>query len=207
MLRIDHVVFAVSDLDAAADRFRRVHGLDSAPGGRHPGWGTANRIVPLGHDYIELIAVEDEAVAAGTRFGRAVLERAQSGGGWLAISVSTDDLDAVAGRLGLDVTAGARERPDGTDVRWRSAGLEDPRREPFLPFFIAWEEAAESHPGRLRAGHGVQATGIERIDVEGDDRSLRSWLGGHDVPIRVMDAGARVISVALATHDAQLVIS
>lgn len=206
MLRIDHVVCAVPDLDAAADRFRRDHGLDSAPGGRHAGWGTANRIVPLGHDYIELIAVEDEAVAAGTRFGRAVLERAQGGGGWLAICVSTDDLDAVAGRLGLDVIAGARERPDGTEVRWRSAGLEDPRREPFLPFFISWE-AAESHPGRLRAGHGVQATGIARIDVQGDDRSLRSWLGGDDLPIRVMGAGARVISVALATHAGQLVIS
>jgi catechol 2,3-dioxygenase-like lactoylglutathione lyase family enzyme len=206
VLRIDHVVFAVPDLDAAADRFRRDHGLDSAPGGRHAGWGTANRIVPLGHEYIELIAVEDEAVAAGTRFGRAVLERAQGGGGWLAICVSTDDLDAVAGRLGLDVTAGARERPDGTEVRWRSAGLEDPRREPFLPFFISWE-AAESHPGRLRAGHGVQAKGIARIDVQGDDRSLRSWLGGDDLPIRVMDAGARVVSVALATHAGQLVIS
>jgi hypothetical protein len=174
--------------------------------GAMQGGETANRIVPLGHEYIELIAVEDEAVAAGTRFGRAVLERAQGGGGWLAICVSTDDLDAVAGRLGLDVTAGARERPDGTEVRWRSAGLEDPRREPFLPFFISWE-AAESHPGRLRAGHGVQATGIARIDVQGDDRSLRSWLGGDDLPIRVMDAGARVISVALATHAGQLVIS
>lgn len=206
MLRIDHVVCAVPDLDAAADRFRRDHGLDSAPGGRHAGWGTANRIVPLGHDYIELIAVEDEAVAAGTRFGRAVLERAQGGGGWLAICVSTDDLDAVAGRLGLDVIAGARERPDGTEVRWRSAGLEDPRREPFLPFFISWG-AAESHPGRLRAGHGVHATGIARIDVQGDDRSLRSWLGGDDLPIRVMDAGARVVSVTLATHAGQLVIS
>jgi hypothetical protein len=206
VLRIDHVVFAVPDLDAAADRFRRDHGLDSARGGRHAGWGTANRIVPLGHEYIELIAVEDEAVAAGTRFGRAVLERAQGGGGWLAICVSTDDLDAVAGRLGLDVTAGSRERPDGTEVRWRSAGLEDPRREPFLPFFISWE-AAGSHPGRLRAGHGVQAKGIARIDVQGDDRSLRSWLGGDDLPIRVMDAGARVVSVALATHAGQLVIS
>jgi catechol 2,3-dioxygenase-like lactoylglutathione lyase family enzyme len=207
MLRIDHVVFAVPDLDAAAARFRRDHGLDSAPGGRHRVWGTANRIVPLGHDYIELIAVEDGALAARTPFGRAVLERAKGAGGWLAICVSTDDLDAVAGRLGLDVTAGARERPDGTEISWRSAGLEDPRREPFLPFFISWDGAAESHPGRIRAGHGVQATGIARIDVRGDDRSLRSWLGGDDLPIRVMDAGAGIISVALATHDGQLVIS
>jgi hypothetical protein len=37
MLRIDHVVYAVRDLDDAAERFRRDHGLDSTPGGRHPG--------------------------------------------------------------------------------------------------------------------------------------------------------------------------
>jgi catechol 2,3-dioxygenase-like lactoylglutathione lyase family enzyme len=207
VLRIDHVVFAVPDLDAAADRFRRDHGLDSALGGRHPGWGTANRIVPLGHEYIELIAVEDEAVAAGTRFGQAVLERAQGGGGWLAISVSTDDLDALAGRLGLEVTAGARKRPDGTELRWRSAGLDDPRRESFMPFFITWKGPPDAHPGRARAGHGIRVGGIARVDVEGDDGRLRSWLGDADLPIRVTEAGARVNSVALATYEGELVIS
>ncbi len=48
MLRLDHVVFAVPDLDEAAVRFRGEFGLDSTEGGRHERWGTANRIVPLG---------------------------------------------------------------------------------------------------------------------------------------------------------------
>ena len=40
-MRLDHLVIAVSDLAAPT-------GYESIEGGRHPGWGTANRIVPLG---------------------------------------------------------------------------------------------------------------------------------------------------------------
>jgi hypothetical protein len=208
VLQIDHVVYAVRDLDEAAERFRREHGLDSTPGGRHPGWGTANRIVPLGDDnYIEFIAVVDESVASGTWIGRAVREHVDAGRGWLAICASADDLDQVARRLELEVTSGVRERPDGTELRWRSAGLEDSRREPSMPFFISWEGPPGAHPGRGRAGHGVRVEGIARIDVEANEDAQRSWLGGNELPIRVTNPGARVVSVALATRDGELVIS
>jgi hypothetical protein len=60
-LELDHVLIAVIDLDAAASAFAADHGLDSVTGGRHPGWGTANRIVPLGETYLELVAVVDES--------------------------------------------------------------------------------------------------------------------------------------------------
>ena len=53
----------MSDLAADFD-------LPSVDGGRHPGWGTANRIVPLGDTYIELVTVVDEAEAAQSPFGR-----------------------------------------------------------------------------------------------------------------------------------------
>jgi hypothetical protein len=146
-------------------------------------------------------------VASTSAFGRSVLARADDGGGWLGICGSTDDLDGVVRRLDLDMTRGVRERPDGTELRWRSAGLEDPRRELFMPFFIAWEGPPDAHPGRARAGHGIRVDGIARVDVEGDDNRLRSWLGDETLPIRVMEPGARIASVALATHDGELVIS
>jgi len=38
----------VADLRAAAQELEARHGLVAVEGGRHPGWGTANRIVPLG---------------------------------------------------------------------------------------------------------------------------------------------------------------
>jgi len=207
-VRIDHVVFAVRDLDEAAERFRRDWGLDSSPGGRHPGWGTANRIVPLGRDYLELIAVVDEDEALRSVFGRAVLERAAAGGGWVAICVEPGDLDAVASRLGLDVSEGRRERPDGAELRWRSAGLEDPRRGSWLPFFIAWDVPSELHPGSVRAGHGLRAGGIAWVEVAGDRARLRDWLGDSELPIRVTEGPpAGIRAVGLATAEGEVVIA
>lgn len=206
MLRIDHAVYAVRDLDAAAERFRRELGLDSTEGGHHGRWGTANRIVPFGEDYLELIAAVDADRAAGSDFGRATMEVAAAGEGWLAVAVATDDLDAVAARLDLEIVQGRRERPDGQVLRWRSAGLEDPKRAPWLPFFIAWDVPADLHPARARAGHGVRVQGIAAVDVGGDAGLLRDWLGGEDLPIRATSRAAGVRSVALATADGHLEI-
>src|SRR6476469_4083347 len=52
-------MIAVTDLDAAGREFEARHRLASVAGGRHPGWGTANRIVPLGDAYLELVAIVD----------------------------------------------------------------------------------------------------------------------------------------------------
>jgi hypothetical protein len=53
VLALDHVIVMVQDLDAAARRCYEATGLASVAGGRHPGHGTGNRIVPLGGSYIE----------------------------------------------------------------------------------------------------------------------------------------------------------
>src|SRR4029450_3692890 len=190
MLRLDHVVYAVRDLHEASVRFREAFGLDSVDGGRHEGWGTANRIVPLGDQYLELVAAVHESKGAHTAFGRGVLERAARGGGWFTVAAVADDLDAVATRLGLEVGSGSRTRPDGQIVRWRMAGLDDPRRGAWVPFVRLWDIADELHPGRARAGHGVRATGLGRIEVGGDAERLHTWLGGDELTIPVCDGEA-----------------
>jgi hypothetical protein len=206
MLRLDHVVYAVPDLEEAAVRFREEYGLDSAEGGRHDRWGTANRIAPLGDQYVELVAAVDKTAAARTGFGRGVLERASAGGGWFTLAVVADDLDAVAERLGLEIGSGSRTRPDGEVLRWRSAGLDDPRREPWMPFFLAWDVPDEMHPGRARAGHGVRAHGIAWVEAGGDAERLREWLGGEELPIRVIEGELGLLRVGVATPDREIVI-
>jgi Glyoxalase-like domain len=206
VLRLDHVVYAVPDLDEAGVRFREEFGLDSTEGGRHERWGTANRIAPLGDQYLELVAAVDDQVAAETPFGRGVLERAARGGGWFTLAAVADDLDAVASRLGLEVGSGSRTRPDGQTVRWRMTGLDDPRREAWMPFFLIWDISDELHPGRARAGHGVRATGLGRVEVGGDAERLRTWLGGDELPIRVTDDEPGIHRVAISTADGELVI-
>src|SRR5262245_12974920 len=206
MLRLDHVVYAVAELDEAAVRFRTACGLDSVAGGRHERWGTANRIVPLGDEYVELVAAVDREAAAASGFGRAVIDRADAGGGWVTFAVATDDLDAIAARLGLEVTAGSRTRPDGAVLRWRGAGLEDQRREPAMPLFLDWDVPEQLHPGRARAGHGVGAREIAWIEVGGDPERLRGWVGGQELPIRVIDGEPGIRRVAVGTPDGAIVI-
>ena len=153
------MVYAVSDLDEAAVRFRETFGLDSLEGGRHDRGGTANRIVPLGEDYLELAAAVDRDAAAKAGFGRAVMERADAGGGWVTFAVATDDLDGVADRLGLEVASGARTRPDGEVLRWRSAGIDDARRESWMPFFLAWTCDSPTSTGRRPRGDSATTSG------------------------------------------------
>lgn len=204
MLRIDHVVREVPDLDLAATRFLDRYGLVSVPGGRHPGWGTGNRLVPLGNDYIELISVLDRAEAEKTEFGRTMLERVAEGEQWFAVCLADDDLDATATRLGLEIATGSRVLPDGAVVRWRSAGLDSPNREPWLPFFIEWNVPPELHPARTPAKHRVPATGIAWVELAGNPATLTDWLGGAEVPFRLVEGEPSIRGVGIATEGPEL---
>src|SRR5437867_3998705 len=117
MLRIDHVVLAVGDLEAAAASVWDELGLGSVPGGRHPGWGTGNRVVPLGDAYEELIAILDPVEAASSPVGRWIANASRAGDRLVAWCASTDDIVAVAERLGLVVAAGSRPLPYGRAAR------------------------------------------------------------------------------------------
>jgi hypothetical protein len=195
VLRVDHVVMAVADLDDGAARLLE-HGIASVDGGVHPRWGTANRIAPLGSTYIELLAVVDPDVGSGTPLGRAIRDRALGGDRWFALCLADDDVDATARRLGLDVEPGARTRPDGTEVRWRSAGIEDPRRTAELPFFITWD-APEHHPGRTPVSHPARPERIAAIEVAGDEATFSAWTGGADLPVRFVEGTPGVVAVVL----------
>ena len=109
MLAIDHVVLPVTDLALAAAELEARYGLASIEGGRHPAWGTANRIVPLGDCYLELVAVIDAATAAHTSFGTWVAKATP--GEPLGWAVRTDAIEAVGRRLGGRSLAGRGLRP------------------------------------------------------------------------------------------------
>jgi hypothetical protein len=64
---IDHLVIAVRDLDAARDTWQRL-GFTVAPIARHP-FGTANSVIQLGGNYIELLAVADPSAIPDPRVG------------------------------------------------------------------------------------------------------------------------------------------
>jgi len=190
VIELDHVLIAVDDLEAAAKEVEKRYGLASVEGGRHQGFGTANRIVPLGEAYLELVAVVDRAEAAASWFGSWV------GGGerprLLGWCVRTDELDTVAERLGLTIADGSRARPDGTVVRWRMAGLERSAEEPSLPFFIEWG-AGTPYPG----GALAQAATIDELQARGDRDRIAQWIGGANIPLSVSEGDPALLAVIL----------
>lgn len=175
MLRVDHVVYGMHDLDGDFI-------LPSEPGGSHPGLGTSNRIVGLGDAYIELLAgpVVDALLGDGP-------DR------WLGWMVRTDDVEAEAARLGLEVVAMSRTRPDGVELRWRLAGwgLGGP-----LPVFIQWDTPWEP---------GGEAR-LAWIEVGVSPSALSEWVEGADLPVRYAEGDAGVHAVAIRHPDGRPVV-
>ncbi len=204
-VEIDHVLVGVPDLDDAAATLQARFGLTSLPGGRHPGWGTANRVVPLGSAYLELVTVVDRAEAAGSAFGRWVLAMLGDGPvcGW---AVRTEDLDAVAARLALDVVPGSRQTGTGRWLRWRTAGVGQASTEPALPFFIEWEPGTVL-PGGAEVHHAAAADGavsLVGVEVGGDPGRLRGWLGGEPAGVQSTSGPAVLTHVVLAAGTQRL---
>lgn len=205
-LRVDHVIYAVGDLEAAGRHFYEEFGLASVEGGRHPGWGTANRIVPLGDSYLELIAIVDREEAALSDLGRAVsraLDAHKPLVGWV---VATDDLEAVSQRVRLVVSHGSRTKPDGTTLNWRLAGLASSLQTGALPLFIEWQGPDELHPGRAKVEHRSIPRGFAWVEVASDGEPLRSWLGDFDFDLRIVDGEPGLSAAAIATDAGEVLL-
>ena len=200
-MELDHVLIAVTDLEAAAREFESRHGLASVDGGRHRDFGTANRIIPLGSTYLELVAVVDAGAAAASSFGWWVDRGATDEGRLIGWAVRTTALDDVAGRLELPVRSGSRVTPSGTELRWRSSGIDEAIAEPCLPFFIEWEEGL-AYPGAVDAPRAT----IARLVLEGSADRVAAWLGEHTLPIRVIDGPAEVAAVVLTTAGGDQIV-
>jgi hypothetical protein len=181
MLRgIDHLVIAVADLDAATAELEAALGLAFTAGGSHPGAGTANRIAFFGEPYLELIAVEDEALARNRPIGAAALHALEAGGGLATYALLDDALEMTVAELRAnnsaigEATPGSRERPDGERVAWATATFErlGSDRPPFLIHHTAtgaeWSHAALAERRAFRHPIG-SAVALHRLDIATPD--------------------------------------
>src|SRR5690606_14720047 len=147
-MELDHIVYAVPDLAAAARDFARATGVEPAPGGAHPGWGTRNLLVGLGgRAYLEIIGPDPEQEEPGRPrpFGIDGLP----GPGAVTWAVRAADLDGAVRRAraaGYDPGEARpmrRQVPGGPLLEWR---LTDPdaARPGAVPFLIDWGDSP--HP-------------------------------------------------------------
>ncbi len=162
---IDHIVLRVDDLDAAMMRYRDL-GFTVNPGGKHPR-GTHNALVTFQDgSYLELIAFREPGYT-DHRWHRHLATRR----GLIDFALATDQLEpevAALRRRGPRYAGpdeGGRKRPDGIDLIWRVAAVED-ETDTALPFLI--EDVTDRDlrvPAAAAAVHANGVRGVDRIIV------------------------------------------
>jgi len=197
---IDHVVWAVPDLAAAAAELTRACGDLACGGGVHPTWGTRNLTFAAGHSYLELITVEDPVVARETAFGRRVMDVAAHGGGLAMWAVRVPDLDAVADRLCLTPVAGRRLTDDGKLLTWSTAGTEE-AAVTGLPFFIAWTDGLPPH---ALGEASLIPTRLTSLTTSDEPEQLRAWIGESLPRVRHTAGRGGIESIVLTTGTVEV---
>jgi hypothetical protein len=144
---VDHLVYAVADLDAGIAEIERLLGVRAAPGGKHTGRGTHNALLSLGGvSYLEIIAPDPKqpTPTAPRPFGLDRLREPRL----VTWAVRVPDIEKrvdEARKAGYDpgaVLPMSRKLPDGSELRWRLAVHPEPVADGIVPFPIQWE------PGR-----------------------------------------------------------
>ena len=149
--KIDHIIYAVPDLEAGRDRFERLFGVRPVLGGRHPAYGTHNAQLSLGSaTYLEVIAPDpehdgrQEVLPFGPDgFTKASLVT------WVLRAEAIEEMAARARAAGLDmgpIQSGQRLKPDGGVIAWKLTEAFATPLAGAVPFLISWGETP--HPAR-----------------------------------------------------------
>jgi len=139
-------------------------------GGFHPRFGTRNFTVPLQNgQYIEVVCPLDHPSTEETPWGKAVLKKAQEGGGWFTWVFSVSDISGLSRQFGRDAIEGHRTRPNGTSLHWKQIGVKEIKETRELPFFIEW--LSNDHPSE----DGTPIASISKIVIADRGQLSRSW--------------------------------
>lgn len=226
MLRLRQICLVAAELEPAVDDLKAVLGLEECY--RDPAvakYGLENALLPIGRDFLEVVAPTE----AGTAAGR-YLERRSGDGGYIVI-LQCDDAERRRGRYpDLDVRiANAMDHGDflGTQLHPRDTGgcmLEVDRQAgdevdgAWHPAGDDWERHVRTAPVRRMTGAVLQSASPEKLaqrwgDIlevapAADSGSFRLPLdnGGIDVVAPQDDRGEGLIGVRIEASDGQAIL-
>jgi hypothetical protein len=215
---VDHVLLPVADLEEGARTLHGRYGLHAIAGGRHPKLGTANMIVPLGRQYLELIAIADPQEAATSRLGKRVTQALDEGRMFVDWALRTRSVDSLRGKLlaaGWElppIWQGSRRRPDGQVLYWRTQDVDTgAARVAALPFVIEWDVPDGLHPAEAPVEHPSGATALRHVVVAARNpaqvhEQLRRLLGDSNL-YRIREAASdRIEELVLDSPHGELVV-
>lgn len=227
--RIDHAVFAVHDLEAAALFYRRL-GFQVGARNRHP-WGTENRLIQFDTSFIELITMGPEAEAISDfepgrfSFGGFVRDYLSRREGFAMLALQSEDAKADAAAFAREGLGACEpfsfertgDRPDGSEAPLAfTLAFAQPPGAPPAGFFTCQHHFPQNFWNPLLQRHENGASAIAEVGLLAAhpqryqdflcalSRSCaeRSDRGG--LSIRLRDARLTVASVEPVEADLQL---
>jgi len=182
---IDHLVYAVPNLEEATRDLEERLGAPIRPGGRHEGLGTHNAILPLDDSiYVELIAADPLQPSPGRPrpFGLDSLDQARLVT-WAARTNEIESAVARARKRGFDpglVLDMTRAQPSGETVSWKLTVRSEAAGDGLVPFVIDWADAI--HP----ASRGEAPCRLESFSAEHPEPAvIEEALAALDVALEV----------------------
>ncbi len=172
LMHLDHVSYVTSH-DQLADTVQRLGsrlGSTFVDGGIHPRFGTRNFTCALVNgQYIEVVCPLDHPATEQTPWGKAVLRKANEGGGWFTWVFSTADIAPIAEKFGRNAIEAHRRRPNGTELMWKQIGVKEIFDSREFPFFIQW--LSKDHPSQ----DGEPIAKIKKIVIADSSKLAGSW--------------------------------
>jgi hypothetical protein len=206
---VDHLLLGTRDLDAGIEWVAKKLGVKAAVGGSHPGRGSRNALIAFRQRrYLEIIAPDPAQPPENLTRNLRTLEEPRLIG-WASAST---DLGALAKRLqerGQRVTGpldGARIRPDGGKLAWRTLSLEEAFEQAGadpIPFFIQWSPES-SHPSQ-DSPQGCDVIGFAIEHPKAD--AVRGLLAQAGIDADVRQAKSCRLIATLDTPKGRVVLS
>lgn len=199
--QIDHVVIGVPNLESAITEIEQLTGVRPVVGGSHPGRGTHNALLSLGHGvYLELIALQPGAKET-TDNAELVALKEPTPVHWAVSTRTAQSAVASLRTLGFNPStpeAGARQTPAGGLLQWRTFWLND---APIgAPFFIEWQSGSPHPSTTSPSGCSLRALHVASPDAV----ALRKLVAGLGLDVDVRLASSPRISVQLVCPGGQV---
>lgn len=197
-LSLDHIVWAVPDLDEGVRLIANLTGVQPVSGGVSPGRARPhNALISLGNgSYLEIMAPRNTGMTEGPWID------AISDGGTHIVDFAERVIDRFAGlrsrlannplaKLQPDVRPMGRVRPDGGELKWELLNFADRPFDGVVPFFIDWL-GSRPHPSE-NSPSGVTIESFFVAHPRAEELGNLYRAAGIDVPVLRSERPERVL--------------
>lgn len=162
MLALDHIVFSGTHMHFYNEKNNQDGSIKAVKGGEHENWGTYNYLAHFSNDcYLEWLGVSDYDKARKSDnplIKHLIYVLDQNKAGPFQFALRTNQLDKHIAHFEKNNIPyqgpfyGGRDKPDGTELKWRMLFPDYDYRKEVLPFLIEWQS-----PNQISSLYNPQA--------------------------------------------------